>query len=121
MRFTLELLGAATVLLAASALLPRTAAAQAPVRAESPWTARAPSPQWAVPSPATRLSADPLESRGVTHPVLQARKNKETGLTLMIVGGAMFVGGLIIGDTGGTILAVGGLGVGAYGLYLYID
>lgn len=121
MRFTLEVLGAVAVLLTASALLPNPASAQAPVRAESPWTAQAPSPQWPVPTAAARLSTDPLESRGLAHPVLQARKNKETGLTLMIVGGAMFVGGLIIGDTGGTILAVGGLGVGAYGLYLYVD
>jgi hypothetical protein len=37
----------------------------------------------------------------------------------MIVGGAAFVGGLLIGGTGGTVLAVGGVAVGAYGVYLY--
>ena len=55
-------------------------------------------------------------------PLLQRRDRKrQTGVTLMIVGGAAFVTGLVIGDTGGTILAVAGIGVGAYGLYLFIE
>jgi hypothetical protein len=40
---------------------------------------------------------------------------------LMIVGGAAFVAGLIIGGTGGTILAVAGALVAIYGLYLFLQ
>lgn len=38
----------------------------------------------------------------------------------MVVGGAAFVGGLLIGDDAGTAIAVVGLGIGIYGLYLYM-
>ena len=41
--------------------------------------------------------------------------------TLMIVGGAAFVAGLIIGDDAGTIVMVGGAVIGLYGLYLYLQ
>ena len=43
-----------------------------------------------------------------------------TGGALMIVGGAAFVTGLIIGGGAGTALAVGGVLVAAYGLYLFL-
>jgi hypothetical protein len=42
------------------------------------------------------------------------------GETLMIVGGAALLAGLIIGDDAGTVIAVGGAVVGLYGLYLYL-
>ncbi len=42
-----------------------------------------------------------------------------TAVALMIAGGATFLGGLIIGKKEGTVIAVVGLGVGAYGTYLY--
>jgi hypothetical protein len=41
------------------------------------------------------------------------------GIPFMIAGGAMFLAGAIIGDDGGTILILGGIGVGAYGAYVY--
>jgi hypothetical protein len=40
---------------------------------------------------------------------------------LMIVGGAALVAGLIIGGTGGTILAIAGAVVALYGLYLFLQ
>ena len=36
-----------------------------------------------------------------------------------MTGAAAFIGGLLIGDDIGTIIAAGGLGLGVYGLYLY--
>jgi len=42
------------------------------------------------------------------------------GQLWMVVGAAAFVGGLLIGDDAGTAIAVVGLGVGVYGLYLYL-
>jgi len=43
-----------------------------------------------------------------------------TGGALMIIGGAAFITGLIIGGGAGTALAVGGVLVAAYGLYIYL-
>jgi hypothetical protein len=40
---------------------------------------------------------------------------------LMIVGGAIFLAGAIIGDDPGTIIMIGGAAVGIYGLYLYLQ
>ncbi|HEX6058487.1 MAG TPA: hypothetical protein VFZ11_05665 [Gemmatimonadaceae bacterium] len=42
------------------------------------------------------------------------------GETLMIVGGAALLAGLIIGDDAGTVIAVSGAIVGLYGLYVYL-
>jgi len=49
-----------------------------------------------------------------------ARGGLGTGGALMIVGGAAFITGLIIGGGAGTALAVGGVLVAAYGLYIYL-
>jgi len=43
------------------------------------------------------------------------------GKVYMIVGGAAFVAGMLIGDDIGTLFMVGGAGVGLYGLYLYVQ
>jgi hypothetical protein len=44
---------------------------------------------------------------------------RSSAVALMIAGGATFLGGLVIGKKVGTVIAVVGLGVGAYGTYLY--
>jgi hypothetical protein len=41
--------------------------------------------------------------------------------TLMIVGGAALVAGLVVGDDAGTVLVLAGVGIGGYGLYLYLQ
>lgn len=51
-------------------------------------------------------------------PVASPRTTR--GQALAIVGGAAFLGGIIIGDSAGTVIAVGGLGVGVYGLWLWL-
>jgi hypothetical protein len=43
-----------------------------------------------------------------------------TGGALMIVGGAALLAGLIIGGGAGTAVAIGGVLVGAYGLYIFL-
>ena len=45
--------------------------------------------------------------------------SRAPGATLMIVGGAALVAGILVGGSGGTFLIVGGIAVGAYGFYLY--
>lgn len=42
-------------------------------------------------------------------------------VALMIVGGAAFLAGAIIGGSPGTIIMIGGAAVGLYGLYLYLQ
>lgn len=52
---------------------------------------------------------------------LQARQNKtSTAATLVIVGGAAFVGGLLINNNAGNAIAVVGLGAALVGLYLWL-
>ena len=45
--------------------------------------------------------------------------SRAPGATLMIIGGAAIVAGILVGDSGGTVLILGGIGLGAYGFYLY--
>lgn len=39
----------------------------------------------------------------------------------MIIGGAAFIGGAIIGGTEGALMALGGVAVGTYGLIIFLD
>lgn len=48
------------------------------------------------------------------------RRVSGRGTALAIVGGALFVGGLIAGGDAGTIMVISGAGIGAYGLYLML-
>ena len=53
--------------------------------------------------------------------LMPARRARDLaqGRTLMIVGGAAIVAGILVGGDGGTVLILGGVGIGAYGFYLY--
>ena len=46
---------------------------------------------------------------------------RRRGVPQMIIGGAALLGGAIIGDDVGSIVMLGGLGFGLYGLYLYLQ
>lgn len=91
-------------------------------------------------APAARAqSSDPQQSSGPTIAAAQAavranlqmdervpgsldlRQRITRSETLMIVGGAIFLAGAIIGDDAGTIIMIGGAAVGIYGLYLYLQ
>ena len=64
--------------------------------------------------PATAPTADPRAA-------LASRAQFTRGQTLMIIGGAALLTGAIIGGDAGTIVMLGGAGVGLYGLYLYLQ
>jgi hypothetical protein len=49
-------------------------------------------------------------------PLMQRRG---AGVGLMIAGGALFIAGLIVGGDAGTVVAVTGAAIGAWGLYQY--
>jgi len=53
-----------------------------------------------------------------TAPVAEG-KGSAAGMGFMIGGAAAFVGGLIIGGTGGHIIAAGGVGLAVYGIIIY--
>lgn len=90
---------------------------------------RAAVPESSPPSIAERLalpsSAAPLL---VTSPAILSTDGTELlpvqttgrGTALAIVGGALFVGGLIAGGDAGTLMVIAGAGIGAYGLYLML-
>ena len=46
---------------------------------------------------------------------------KQRGRTLMMLGGAAFIGGSIIRGTEGALMALGGVAVGTYGLIMFLD
>ena len=76
-----------------------------------------------IASAALRPSSPPLSAlaSGWHAELMPGRraKDRDQGRTLMIVGGAAVVAGILVGDSGGTVLILGGVGVGAYGFYLY--
>jgi hypothetical protein len=68
-----------------------------------------------------RIPSQPLFSSGHIGPnlhLLAARPSKRTGSTLMIVGGAVLVAGLLADET---IISIAGVAIGGYGLYVYLD
>ena len=89
-------------------------------------------PEPSVPDSVSAPGGPTLTSASValrTQPADQDRRelaaSTSSGLThgqvYMIVGGAAFIVGAIIGHEAGTIVMLGGAGVGIYGLYLYLD
>ena len=71
---------------------------------------RPPAPTPALTAPLT-VGADFLAARRFS--------SRAPGATLMIIGGAGIVAGILAGGSGGTVLILAGVGVGAYGVYLY--
>ena len=63
----------------------------------------------------------PLSNLGNDVDLLAAQRftSRAPGATLMIIGGAAIVAGLLVNGSGSTILIVGGVALGAYGAYLY--
>lgn len=54
-------------------------------------------------------------------PAPMYRKANVRGRNLMILGGAAILGGAIVGGDAGNLVSLGGLGVGLYGLYIYLN
>jgi hypothetical protein len=67
------------------------------------------------------VSAETTQSMEATAPQPTMMAAGGNGMALMIAGAALFVAGLLIEDDAGTVLAVAGAAVGAYGLYVYFQ
>lgn len=116
-RFTL-LAAAALVLAAPAARAQSASAAPAPVTAVQAGPALSSLSSGARPVAAERLGASAVEEEASA---MRRRARFSRAETLMIIGGATFLTGAIIGDDAGTIIMVGGAAVGLYGLYLYLQ
>jgi len=68
---------------------------------------------------AARADMQVANSEEAAAAMFQTRDRR--GTTLMLVGGAAFLAGLLIGDDAGTAVALGGAVVGLYGLYLFLQ
>jgi len=67
-----------------------------------------------------RVAMHAAETRRSAPPVYQTKKSSRNAVAMMIVGGAALVIGAVIGDDAGTIVMLGGAGIGLYGLYLFL-
>jgi hypothetical protein len=100
------------------------AAAIAPDVQQAPVTTPAPEAQPVSYAPFAATAAVGVHSAAPAMPAPIApmpNKRQDQGVTLMIIGGAALLGGAIIGGQGGTLIAVGGIVVGAIGLYKYLN
>ncbi len=72
---------------------------------------------------ATRVGFQPTLDASATADVsMQARRGGlSSGQKLMILGGATFLVGALVGDDAGTVIMVGGAAIGLYGLYLWLN
>jgi len=67
-----------------------------------------------------RVAMHAAETRRGAPPVFQNKKSNRNAVAMMIVGGAALVIGAVIGNDAGTIVMLGGAGIGLYGLYLFL-
>jgi|SRR5215831_5041997 len=72
------------------------------------------------PRASARVAMHAVETRRGAPPVLQNKKSNHNAVAMMIVGGAALVIGAVIGNDAGTIVMLGGAGIGLYGLYLFL-
>jgi hypothetical protein len=93
------------------------AAAQAP--APSPAAASAPTTSLAPTLAATHLDFSAAEHAPLTVTASAARMGPGDGRAAAIVGGAVVITGLVVGGDTGTLLVIGGAGLGLFGLYIW--
>ena len=92
------------------------AAAQAP--APSPASAAAPTASFAPTLAATHLGFS-VEDHAPPVNASAARMGPNEGKAAAIVGAALVVTGLVVGGDAGTLITIGGAGLGLFGLYIW--
>jgi hypothetical protein len=96
-------------------------AAQAPARTEAPVAPNLPARS------APTIMARALDTDVAFRPAKQevappaVRRQMGRPAVLMIVGGALIVTGVLVGDDAAPILILAGAGIGGYGLYLHLQ
>lgn len=107
----------------ASLTVARPVAAQSLALSPAP-VAEAATASVAEPTTGPTLASASVAVRHAETPVTSAparRGGYGQPVALMVVGGAAFLTGLIIGDDAGTAIAIGGAVVGLVGLYQYLQ
>jgi hypothetical protein len=94
-----------------------TAAAQAP--APSPAAAAVPTTSFAPTLAATHLGFTTEDQAPLTVNASAARMGPRDGKAVAIVGAAAVVIGLVVGGDTGTLITIGGAGLGLFGLYIW--
>ena len=98
--------------------LSRPAAAQAPAPAPAV-TSPAPAVSYAPTLAATRLGFSAEDQTPLAVNASAARMGRREGRVFALVGGAAVIAGVLIGGDAGTVIAIGGAGMGLYGLYIW--
>jgi hypothetical protein len=93
--------------------------AVAQVPAPSPAAAAAPKTSLAPTLAATHLSFSAEDHAPLTLNASAARMGPREGKAAAIVGAAVVVIGLVVGGDSGTLIAIGGAGLGLFGLYIW--
>jgi hypothetical protein len=93
------------------------AAAQAP--APSPAAASAPTTSLSPTLAATHLDFSTEDHAPLTVNASAASMGAREGKAAAIVGAAVVVIGLVVGGDSGTVIAIGGAGLGLFGLYIW--
>ena len=93
------------------------AAAQVP--APGPAAAPAPTTSFAPTLAATRLSFSAEDHAQLSVNASAARMGPGEGKAAAIVGGALVITGLLVGGDGGKLIAIGGAGLGLFGIYIW--
>jgi hypothetical protein len=93
------------------------AAAQAPT--PSPAAAAAPTASLAPTLAATHLGFSTDDHAPLTVNATAARMGPSEGKAAAIVGGALMITGLLVGGDSGTLISIGGAGLGLFGLYIW--
>jgi len=106
---------AVAVILALTASHP--AAAQNP--APSPAAAATPAISFAPTLAATHLGFSAEDHAPLTVNASAARMGPGEGKAAAIVGGALVITGLLVGGDGGKVIAIGGVGLGLFGIYIW--
>ena len=106
---------AGAVILALTLSHPAAAQASAP----SPAAAAASTISLAPTLAATHLSFSAEDDAPLAVNAAAARMGPKEGKAAMIVGGAAVVLGALVGGDGGTVLVIGGVGIGLFGLYVW--
>ena len=106
---------AIAVILALAASHPAVAQAPAP----GPAAAAAPTASLAPTLAATHLGFSSEDHAPLAVSASAARMDAREGRAAAIVGAALVVTGLVVGGDAGTVIAVGGAGLGLFGLYIW--
>ena len=93
------------------------AAAQAPVPSRA--TAAAPTTSLAPTLAATHLGFSAEDHAPLTVNASAARMGPSEGRAAAIVGGVVVITGLVVGGDAGTLIAIGGAGLGLFGIYIW--